>query len=360
MCRTRPSLSVACLGLIATMSSAESRLIRIIDFAVDKTHVEPGETFTVAMMATGDANFCVRQNREPGEEVLPGWKSHGPGYAFIPSPDFPGPGPYKNAHICHKDNGARDQDPRKTVFAIEVDTTGWPEATYSLTAMATNRPALGGYLGDARDFRITVGAAQSLTTAESLGKQVAVFVNGEFCTTDREDYPIYPGRPNLLIVKCDAGELPEAGYRVVLVRLMPDGRQAKREAKLAAAAPEAMLDLGLFAVPAAFEYEAGVVHRRGDRFRLAVTDLASSTEAEELRFYQTTDADNNAELLRVGDEDRVVHYHGSRRGKHGKPMDPPVLLRLSNEVLSDPDDVRILFRLRTKEEVAELRGVSLE
>lgn len=334
---------------MAVMSSAESRSIHITDFVVDKTHVEPGEAFTVAMMATGNANFGIRQNREPGQSELPGWKSHGPRYAFIPSSDFLGPGPYKNAHICHKDNGALDQDRREGVFAIEVDTEGWPEATYSLTVMASNRPALGGYLGDTRDFQITVGAVQSHTAADRLGKHVAVFLNGELCTTGREDYPIYPGRPNRLTVKCEVGKLPEAGYSLALVRLMPDGRQGKCDADLAAVAPEVTLDLGLFAVPAVFEYEAGVVYRRGYRLRLVVVDRASSREIEEFCFYQTTDANGSAELLRVGDEDRVVHYHGPRGGKHGKPMDPPILLRLSNEVLSDPDDVRILYRLRTKE-----------
>jgi len=184
-----------------------------------------------------------------------------------------------------------------------------------------------------------------------LGRHVTVLVNDQLCTADRTDYAIYPGRPNHLTVRCDVRKLPKAGYRLALLRHMPDGRQARREAVLNTKTQEAMLDLGIFAVPAAFEFEAGVVYRRGDRFRLVVIDQTTGKGVEELHFYHTINADNSAAPLRIGDKERVVHHHGLRNLRSGMPMDPPILLRLSNEVLSDPDDVRVLYELRTKEEL---------
>ena len=347
-----PSLSIAtaCVsGVILVSAAAEAEPIRITDFLVDKTCVEAGEPFTVALMATGRANFCIRHDRKPGEGALPGWRTHGPGYAFVPSTDFPGPGPYKNPHICHKDNGGRDEDKRERVFKITVGTKGWPEGTYSMLAMATNRPALGSCRGDAREFRIAVGKAAALPEPESVSSRFAISINDEICTKARSDYPIYPGRPNRLTVKADAASVPKAGYRVELVRALPDGRETRCAASVTSALSEVHLDLGLFAVPAAFEYEAGVVYRRGCRFHLVVKDIARQQQVEALRLLQTVDDRNTTEVLRLGDADRVVH-HGSRGHKHCKPMDPPILLRLATEALTDPDDVRVLYRLRSKEQ----------
>ena len=348
----RPSLSVAIIrvsGVILMSAAAEAEPIRITDFLVDKTGVAVGETFTVAMMATGKANLCIRHDHKQGEAVLPGWRPHGPGYAFLPSTDFPGPGPYKNPHFCHKDNGARDGDKREGVFKIAVSTHGWPEGRYSMLVMATNRPALGHYQGDVRAFEIAVAEPTALPKPESVSSRFAISINDEACTKGSPDYPVYPGRPNRLTVKADAASVPKAGYQAQLVRTLPDGRETKLAASLTSAAPEVHMDLGLFAAPAAFEYEAGVVYRSGCRFRLIVTEPGREPPVEDIRFFQTVDPSNTVEVLRRGDADRAVHL-GWRAHKQCQPMDPPILLRLAIEALTDPHDVRVLYQLRSAEQ----------
>lgn len=335
--------SIISLGLAVITAGAGAGTITISEVSVDKTVVRPGEAFTIAVAASGGANYCLRQNRF-GRPALPGWKEHGPDYAFLPSIDFTGAGPYKNPVICHQDNGARDTDPREGVFRVKVDTTGWPEGVYEFQAMATNRPAVGAYVGDACAVEITVTENPS-TVSQGIRPRFDIAVNGRQWTKASSGQPILPGRANRMTVRTrdDEVHLP---LDVSLVCIHPDGRKRRVSATLTANSPAAELDLGLFAVPPAFDFEAGVLYRRGARLRLEIAPRGGEP-LETIHFFQTIGEGNQREVLALGDKQRVPHFGG--RPAAVRPLDPPILLWLAPEVLSDIDDVRVCLQLRSRE-----------
>lgn len=347
------------LMLVPTMA-APSESIQIADVHVDRMRVAPGQTFIVGARASDRANWCLRHDRAGGQPVLPGWKQHGDDYAFVPSEDFSGPGSYKNPDTCHKDNGRRDLDERKGVFRIAVDTAGWPEGAYRFQIMATNRPATGPYVGDARSFQIVVDSGAGLA-AERISQPLEIAINGRHCIEGDPGWPIVPGRPNRLEVSL-ADPTDKAPLAITLVRTQPDGRQSRFSTTLSADQPQATLDLGLFAVPAEFEFDSGVLYRRGCRVRLEVHEAADRKILEALDFFQTIHTATGAEVLELGSPERVPHF--GERPAALRPMDPPILLWLAPEVLSDPDDVRVCFQLRSAEEridpeqsLAKLAGI---
>ena len=204
-------------------------------------------------------------------------------------------------------------------------------------------------------------------------------VNGASCTANTPYYPIYPGKANHLTIRAEFESLGRDALTVTLVRTSPDGRMDEATAKLAVKLPEAVFDLGAFAIPAEYDYEHGVVYRRGYRFKLTVVDAAGK-KVEVFDFYQGPARAADSEALWKGDMERYVYdsgydasgekvykamdkainvalaqqYQGCLRThgggvwqpnkESGRPMDPPFLLQLDWAVLFDPDDVRVQFR----------------
>ena len=341
--------SLAKLVAVALMSctAAAEEPIRIADFSVDKARVGVGEPFTVTVLATGGANFGVRHDRAATPEIaLPGWTAHGPDYEFVPSADFPGPGPYKNPHICHRDNGQRDRDQREGVFRIEVETAGWPKGLYTFTLLATNRPQVGPNRGDVRTFQIAVGVDAEVFSSRP-SRHVDLVLNGISPRSGAVLGRIYPCRPNHLTVRASE-EGSRKHFDVDLVHIQPDGHTEHQSITLTPDQPEGTLDLGLFAVPAAFQYEAGVVYRRGCRFELTLREPGTEEPVEKIPLFQDIGDSRTAEVLRAGDAERVVHL-GWRSPNGPRPMDPPILLWLDAKVLTNPDDLVVRYQLRGKE-----------
>ncbi|NOZ21894.1 MAG: hypothetical protein GXP25_12500 [Planctomycetes bacterium] len=336
----------ALLGLfawrIAIMSTlAEAEPIRISDFLVEKTHLLAGDPLTVSVAADG-ANFALRHNRNPNDKPLPGWRAHGRSYAFVPSTDFSDLRSHKDADLWHKDNGKQDHDRRHGIFTFIVDTTGWTEGVYSFLLMACTEPGPGPYSYDSRNFEVHVYSKTH--RPESVSPNLEIAVNGGRCTREDPAGPIHPGRPNGITVRAVDRA---ASYRLELIRIQPDGRERRTTGRIEPDAPEAQLDLGVFAVPARYDYEAGALYRTGCRFDLIATDGDTGKRIEKLRLVQTMDENRGTEVLRVGADDREVHPVW-KDPKHAKLMDPPILLRLSPEVLSDPNDVQVIYHLRKK------------
>jgi len=338
--------------LILCPGVALGQAMQITDLHVDKRQLQPGETFTVAVMARGGANFCLRQDHFGTPPAVPGWKEHGSDYAFLPSEDFSGPGPYKNAPLCHRDNGKRDLDQRKGAWRVAVDTAGWREGTYQFQILATNRPALGESAGDTRAFAIVVGAAAA-SGAGGIHPRVEIAINAQRCSHGEESWPILSGRPNRMTVALatsrgsQASNADKLPVNLTLVRTQADGRQVRLSAMLTEQAPEAVFDLGVFAAPAVFDFEAGVLYRRGCRLRLQIGTPAGPESPDVLSFSQTIHAADQREVLQLGAAERVPHF-GWRMGPL-RPLDPPVLLWLDPAVLADPDDVRVRYQLRAEE-----------
>ena len=206
-----------------------------------------------------------------------------------------------------------------------------------------------------------------------------VTVNGRSSTADTPYYAVYPGRANSITVHADFEVLEQDALTATFVRTCPDGRSHQSTARLAPKQPQAVFDLGAFAVPAEYDYENGVVYRRGYRFKLTVADAVSDKGIVLYDFYQGPARAANSEALWIGDVDRYVYNSGydasgeevytqiaaamdttvgrSLRGmrtygggvwqpnkESGRPTDPPFLMNLDWAVLFDPDDVRVQVR----------------
>lgn len=198
-----------------------------------------------------------------------------------------------------------------------------------------------------------------------MAKNVSFRINGARIEDLEKAVLINPGRKNTLTV--EIGERPGASIRVVLDILAPDGRK-RREAATLSNPGTAELDLGPFAVPAVYEYEAGVVYRCGYRLVVSVIEQGKVSDRLVTRFelYQACTREENAESLFFGSK-RTVEYNDGwipegktwfPFGYSGRPMDPPVDFRLGPEVLVDQNAVEVRFRLRHESpELGPIEGI---
>ncbi len=347
MYRNRCFIRIAGL-LVAVWSWAggADASIRIADLLIEPTLLEPGENLHVAVAAKGKANFYLRHDRADDGPRIPGWLYVGEAavHGFLPSDDFTDPGDYKNPESAHKDNGRLDRDPRQGVFRLDLDTADWRPGQYTFAVSATNRPAKGDYEGDSRTVTVTVDAIgnESASSNENGGRSVHLEVNGCRMSESRPTAPVYPGRANALVVRAKGLPGGAAPWHARLVRLQPDGRRTEQSAQLTPDSPEAKLDLGLLAVPAEFDFEAGVVYRRACRFELAVID-SEGRPVHGTAFYHAMDEGRAGDVARVGDARRVVHL-GWPDAKSPRPVDPPVLMQLAPAVLENVDRVTVLLQ----------------
>ena len=329
------------IWLTALPQSANGATMRITQFLIETDCVQPGESVTLRLATSGVQCVALRHDLEHSGQRLPGWEPYDAHFQFLSSDDGVEPCPARERRIWHRDNGKQDHDPRVGVFSFCIDTTGWPDGEHQFLILASQHPTSG---AATRDFSLRVRRS-----ATNSSRRVQVHVNGRICAYAGATSPIHPGRPNRLRVT-----LPDhdAEYGLELIRKQPDGRECRAAGRLSRDAPEATFDLGIFAVPAQFDYEAGVVYRRGCQFRLALTDLRRNRPIEELRFYHTIEANRTHDAIKFGSTDRVDHRGWRRPGKV-KPMDPPILLWLSPEVLDDSDRVLVRCCLRSPGEAVE-------
>ena len=236
------------------------------------------------------------------------------------------------------------------VFSAQLETVKYADSRTDQTQIAAYLYQSGNpYLqterisGSCKDLDTPVDEKEcQLNTG--ISQYFLISINNQVCVTEQEDYGIESGLPNRLTIKAKPDNSLIKKINVELKRILPDGRQDTKSAQMTPAKTEALLDLGLFAVPAVFEYEAGVVYRHGIRFHLCFRDAESHEIVEEFRFYQTINEKNDREVLSFGDKERVVHL-GWKQFNQNQPMDPPILLRLSNAVLSHPDSVKVLYQV---------------
>ena len=198
------------------------------------------------------------------------------------------------------------------------------------------------------------GFEQSDEPMPSMGisHQFEFSINDQRCTLEQSDYAIAPGRPNLLSIK--AIKAKQGQYLAELTRLLPNGRSDQQRALLL---PDGAvtLNLGLFAMPAIFDYRAGVVYRKGYRFKIVIKEMDGNAVVEERSLLQTISADNLDEVIQFGDEKEKIHLGWEPFAAH-QPMDPPVLLWLDEKVLDDQDSVTMCFQLADNK-IASLPGL---
>ncbi|NUQ64639.1 MAG: hypothetical protein HUU20_19415 [Pirellulales bacterium] len=176
----------------------------------------------------------------------------------------------------------------------------------------------------------------------------SVSVNGAGRASDAPYYAIHPGKANHLALQWTALDTQE--LTATLVRTLPDGRTDAKRIHATAKDREIVFDLGAFAAPAEYDFEHGVVYRRGYRFKLTVVDPSAATESVAFDFYQGPARSAESEALWIGDVARHV-YNSDQTGAtwvitnedQGRPMDPPFVLALDWAVLVQPDDFRVQF-----------------
>ncbi len=183
-----------------------------------------------------------------------------------------------------------------------------------------------------------------------LSQQFEFSINGQPCSQEQRDYPIKPGRKNILSIQAE-----QEGYWAELTRWSPDGRSQQQRTVLRPV-QTVSLALGLMAVPAVFEYRAGVVYRSGYRWKIVIIKAGSEIPVEEHAFVQTIAADNRSEVLRYGQAQEQVHLGWEAFEVH-QPMDPPVLLWLDQKVLEQPDSVAICFQLSDGKALSPVPGL---
>ena len=211
-------------------------------------------------------------------------------------------------------------------------------------------------------------------------REIQIAFNDYAVTDENQPILIYPGRENTLRLTWT----PRVGVgecRTVVEIVAPDGRR-NVASHTCHAGRTCDLPLGRFAVPAAYEFEAGVVYRRGYRINLTLTSLGSSTPMVYLGWYQGLTRDRDAESFYAGYAKRVVFNDGyipasdeaamkdvtaggetsdlrTRKwypfDESGRPMDPPIELCLAPAVLVDQDQCTVRFRSREKSpEIGEM------
>ena len=200
---------------------------------------------------------------------------------------------------------------------------------------------------------LPVGARADSESVGQAREPHQVTVNGRSSSAVAPYFAIFPGRANTLTLRANPAAIGGQAVTATLLRTRPDGVADETTVTLSGKAPEGVFDLGAFAVPAEYDYEHGVVYRRGYRFKLTVADAAAGKPATVFNFFQGPARAVDSEALWIGDVARQVYNSGYDAGKgwqpnkeSGRPMDPPFLLQLDWAVLSDPNDVRIQFRHR--------------
>jgi hypothetical protein len=209
------------------------------------------------------------------------------------------------------------------------------------------------------DYELESELAARTRPRYSISDKFSLFINGQLCSRDNTEYAISPGEPNVLAIQASDKANIEFPLSLELTRVRPDGRSQTEVVKLTAALQRASLDLGLFAVPAVFSYEAGAVYRTACRYHLRVLEQNSGSPMEAWSFYQTADAANSRDVLRLGDAERVAHM-GWQDFLNWKPMDPPVLLYLDSQVLSHVDSVRVCYQLSRLRSSSKSKGINAQ
>jgi len=326
---------------------AEPR-ITITGLDVAPARVAAGTTVRLRVTAVGEPNYAVRQTLG-AMGALPGWLSHEAGYAFLPGKDFTPRPDLKSPEHFHRDNGALDRDPAPGVWAVDLDTAGWPPGTHEFTLLACNRPQKGPYVGQERCFAIVVGDGTPLRADEGDLTGLTLTVNGVPLEGRTPEAPIRPGQANRLSVALAATSADGGGLRLELRRNLADRAAgpdplALQEARLGDHGRRLEFDLGTFAAPAVFEHDAGALYRRTTRFTLSVYGGDGRLKAR-VALSQAVGTGNAGDVLGAGVAERVYHL-GWKDPEQAHPLDPPVLLRLDAALLRNPDEAVAVFSRR--------------
>jgi hypothetical protein len=160
-------------------------------------------------------------------------------------------------------------------------------------------------------------------------------------------FDVQPGKLHELRVKLVR---PDSLAEITLARTLPTGRTVTEKGRLDADRPELDFQLGPLTSPALYEFESGVVFRKGHRFEFAARPADAERPVERLSFYQGLAERRSFEHFVPGDKTRVVYRTATAPGRYrwewAVSMAPPLMLRLEPRVLVDQNRLAIQYASR--------------
>ena len=184
-------------------------------------------------------------------------------------------------------------------------------------------------------------------------------LNGETFSTPEAALPFFPGRSNVMEIDPDWERVDGDTLNITVRKILPDGSAEEQSVVISARGKHAF-DLGPMTAPALYEFEAGVVYRRGYRVEIRL-DGSAGDEIGRLDFYQGLSA-TVAEGIDLRGKHRKGQYTKGMRLPAGPErlvpgceerlvydplygIEAALSLHLSDELLRDPNAVRVMARL---------------
>jgi len=200
-----------------------------------------------------------------------------------------------------------------------------------------------GHLGPGHPlpFIVTMGDLYGL-------RPIEISLNGHTFSSQKPELPFVPGRLNVLKLEPDWSQLAEEQIEAIVRKISPDGKIAEYRHILKSGDGREFV-LGPLTAPPIYEFEAGVVYRRGYRLDICVKDLTAGRTLYRVAFYQGLSAElatwRQGDQIPAGPERFVA---GAKEQVVYNPLygvESALALKLSDEVLSHQDAVTALCRL---------------
>lgn len=192
----------------------------------------------------------------------------------------------------------------------------------------------------------------------ALADLMRVSLNGNALSERRPELPFRPGQQHVLRICPKWSRLGLDVVNAIVRKTLPDGTVEELGQKLSRGDDFALV-LGPLTAPPVYEYEAGVVCRRGYQLDICLRDpsvgrvlcrvaLHQALAPKPVSWVQGSEINAGAERLVLGDAERIVY-----NPLYG--VEAALALRLSPEVVQDQNVVQVQYRLNPGCCVRELR-----
>jgi len=191
---------------------------------------------------------------------------------------------------------------------------------------------------------------------------VRLSLNEKVFSRSEGELPFTPGRSNVLEVKPNWQRLGDRTLEAVVKKLLPDGTCETLRAQIQPPGGHSF-DLGPMTAPPVYEFEAGVVYRRGYGIEISLVDVSAGQTIESTTFGQGLSAkplggyNPIRNVHRTHYRQGVIRTAGPERFIAGQDqrlvynplygIESALALQLSDEVLRDQNAVRVMCRLNS-------------
>ena len=185
---------------------------------------------------------------------------------------------------------------------------------------------------------------------------VEIKLNDQIYDPASSELIFFPGKPHTLHITPKWEVLNQKSVITIIKKVLPNGRIERRQSQLCSNLPVNAFELGPLTAPPIYEYEGGIVYRRGYQLEIQLINQADNKILFRLSFFQGLLKE--ATGWRQGSPDRKFRNEipagpeyfvaGDSKRLEYNPMygvEPPIALRISDEVLTDPNKLKILCKL---------------